>query len=347
MFMNTLWLDQKFASIMGNQLEQFKVVKSTPYNAKFRCNVCGDSAHNRLKTRGHFYEKNGHINFKCFNCGAGASLSKFLKTYNPSLYTEYRLEVMRELGQETPTEFMPDISKFSLRRIDKFDPFKELPKISQLKETHPAKRYVVSRNIPSKAHWRIYYSDIYYTWVNSMVPDKFSEKALKNDEPRIVLPFIDGNGYVFGFTGRSINPSSKVRYSTIILDDSKDKIFGLDTIDKKKRVYIVEGPIDSLFLDNCAAMAGADVDFSVLGDPQNVVVVYDNEPRNKEIIKRITRCIDRGYNVCIWPDSIEEKDVNDMVNRGGLNGPAIQHIIDHNTYSGLSAKMRLTAWSKV
>lgn len=252
---------------------------------------------------------------------------------------------MRELGQEAPQPFVADISKFSQRRIDKFEPFKDMPKISQLKENHPAKRYVVSRKIPSNAHWRIYYSDIYYTWVNSMVPNKFSENALKNDEPRIVLPFIDSNGYVFGFTGRSISPASKVRYATIILDDSKDKIFGLDTVDKKKRTYIVEGPIDSLFLENCAAMAGADVDFSVLGDPSNVVVVYDNEPRNKEIIKRITRCIDRGYSVCIWPDHVEEKDINGMV-MAGSSGPVVQAIIDQNTFSGLSAKMRLATWSK-
>lgn len=344
--MNTLWLDQKFASLVGTQLEQFKIVKTRPFNAKFRCNVCGDSTSNKMKTRGHFYEKNGRINFKCFNCGYSTSLSKFIKTFNPSLYTEYRLEIMRELGQEEPQPFVPDISKFSARRIDKFNPFKDLLKISQLKENHPAKRYVVSRNIPARAHYRIYYSDIYYTWVNSIVPEKFSEKALKYDEPRIILPFIDLNGYVFGFTGRAINPDTTLRYSTIILDDSKDKIFGLDTIDKKKRVYIVEGPIDSMFLDNCAAMAGADADMAVLGDPSNVVVVYDNEPRNKEIVKRISQAIDRGYNVCIWPESIEQKDVNDMVNVGELDGPSVQHIIDNNTFSGLSAKMRLSTWSK-
>jgi hypothetical protein len=101
-----------------------------------------------------------------------------------------------------------------------------------------------------------------------------------------------------------------------------------------------------MFLDNCAAMAGADADMAVLGDPSNVVVVYDNEPRNKEIVKRISQAIDRGYNVCIWPEHIEQKDVNDMVNVGELDGPSVQHIIDNNTFSGLSAKMRLSTWSK-
>jgi hypothetical protein len=92
--MNLLWLDQKFASLVGTQLEQFKVVKSKPYIAKFRCNVCGDSQTNKFKTRGHFYEHSGRINVKCFNCGYSASLNKFIKTYNPVLYTEYRLEYL-------------------------------------------------------------------------------------------------------------------------------------------------------------------------------------------------------------------------------------------------------------
>jgi hypothetical protein len=345
--MNTLWLDQKFASLIGTQLEQFKITKAKPFSAKFRCNICGDSSVNKFKTRGNFYEKNGHINFKCFNCGYSTSLSKFIKQFNPSLYYEYRLEIMKEAGLEEPKQYVSDISKFPIHRIDKFDPFKEIPKVSQLKEIHPAKVYIVSRNIPSHVHWRIYYVDKYYHWVNSIVDNKFSEKSLKKDEERIVLPFIDSNGYVFGFTGRAINPDSKVRYSTIMLDDTKGKIFGLNTVDKKKRIYVVEGPIDSMFLDNCVAMTGADADLSELGHPSNIVVIYDNEPRSAEIVKRISKAIDLGYNVCIWPDRIEQKDINDMININKLDGPSVQHIIDHNTFNGLSAKMRLNNWKKI
>jgi hypothetical protein len=131
-----------------------------------------------------------------------------------------------------------------------------------------------------------------------------------------------------------------------MIDDSKPKLFGMESIDKTKRVYVVEGPIDSLFLSNCAAMAGSDADLTPLGDPRNVTVVYDNEPRNKEIVKKMHRAIDQGYRVCFWPEHIEQKDVNDMVNRAGLNGASIQAIIDQNTLSGLSAKMRLSTWSR-
>jgi hypothetical protein len=349
--MSTLWIEQKYASLVGTQLQQFKVKKSKPYIAQFRCPMCGDSTKNKFKTRGHFYEYEGHINFKCFNCSASTSLSKFIKTQNPVLYTEYRLEILKETGgantHNESEKFIPAIEKFSSRRIDSFEPFKNLQKISQLKHDHPAKIYVQNRKIPPNVHFRIYYSPIYYTWVNSIVPNKFTDKALKLDEPRIVFPFIDSKGYVFGFTGRSLSKTSNMRYSTIILDDTKEKVFGLETIDKTKNVYVVEGPIDSLFLDNCIAMAGADINLNNITDRDNITVIYDNEPRNKEIVNKISKTVDQGYKVCIWPDFIEQKDINDMILKQDLSGPAIQAIIDQNTYSGLAAKMRLQQWSKI
>ena len=130
-----------------------------------------------------------------------------------------------------------------------------------------------------------------------------------------------------------------------MLDETKDKIFGLDSIEDNKKIYLVEGPIDSLFLTNCVAMAGSDINLTNLGDRNNIVIVYDNEPRSREIINKISKAIDMNYKVCIWPDDIEQKDINDMV-LAGLSGPAVQHIIDHNTYEGLAAKMRLQMWRK-
>ena len=348
--MSTLWLDQKFASLAGTQLEQFKVTKTRPYMARFRCPVCGDSKQNRYKTRGHFYEYDGRINFKCFNCSHSCSIGNFIKTINPPLYSEYRIERLKEEGMvlgEEPKPFKAEIDKWAARRIDHFEPFKQLKKISQLPVNHPAKLYILNRKIPPNQHFRIYYSHTYCYWVNQIIPNKFSSKVLAFDEPRIVLPFIDVNGYVFGCTGRALDKDSKLRYSTIIFDETKEKVFGLETIDRRKPAYIVEGPIDSLFLTNCCAMAGSDVQLNNIADRDKLIVVYDNEPRNKEIVKKIDKAIEQGFKVCIWPESIEQKDINDMVMVGGLNGSAIQAIIDHNTFQGLAAKMRMQQWSKI
>ncbi|CAB5221469.1 DNA primase [uncultured Caudovirales phage] len=346
--MSELWLDQKFASIAGTQLEQFKVTKTQPYMARFRCPICGDSKQNKFKTRGHFYEYKGSVNVKCFNCNYSSGIGNFLKNINPTLYSEYRIETLREAGKtEEPVVFKADIEKFSSRRIDHFEPFSQLKKISQLPPNHPAKLYIINRKIPSNTHYRIYYSHTYCAWVNQIIPNKFSEKALAHDEPRIVFPFIDSRGYVFGMTGRSLNKESRVRYSTIIFDDTKDKIFGAESIDRSKPVYVVEGPIDSLFLTNCVAMAGSDVKLQNIATCDRLVVVYDNEPRNGEIVKKIRKAVEDGYKVCIWPDHIEQKDINDMILVGGYDGSSVQAIIDQNTFQGLAAKMRLQQWSKV
>ena len=84
-----------------------------------------------------------------------------------------------------------------------------------------------------------------------------------------------------------------------------------------------------------------------IADQSKLVIVYDNEPRNPEIVKKISRCLANGYKVCIWPDHIEQKDINDMVLVGGYTGPAIQAIIDQNTFQGLAANMRMQQWKKI
>ena len=73
--------------------------------------------------------------------------------------------------------------------------------------------------------------------------------------------------------------------------------------------------------------------------------MYDNEPRNKDIVKRIGAAINKGFNVCIWPESLKHKDINDMI-MSGLSEKNIVDIIDSNTYNGLTAMLKFTEWKK-
>jgi hypothetical protein len=178
-----------------------------------------------------------------------------------------------------------------------------------------------------------------------MLPDKFED--LEKDEPRLILPFLDKDKNLFGFQGRSFRKSG-IRYITIMLNEDQPKIFGLDTMDPSKDIYVVEGPIDSLFLPNGIASAGGDLISPLqLLDVQKekFVVVYDNEPRNKETITKIEKAIDSGYRVCIWPTAIEQKDINDMV-LAGYTIDKVKDIIDDCTYSGPTAKLHLALWRK-
>ena len=342
--MNTLWIDRKFAGIISNQLEQFKQTSTSPYAARFRCFYCGDSKKSALKTRGNLFENKGKVFYKCFNCGYSTNLATVLKDLNPEIFKEYKLEVLRE-GQSEQPEFKPQIEKFVKSRADNFPPLSQLKKISQLSATHPAKRYVERRQIPAKHHYKLYYCKQFYHWINTIIPEKFGQAALDADKPRLVLPFIDQNGYVFGVQGRVFD-KSEPRYITIMFDQEKTKIFGLDTVDFSKKVYIVEGPIDSLFIDNSIAFAGSDGQIQSFVNMGNSIIVMDNEPRNADIVNKIYKYADQGYNICIWPTAVVQKDINDLI-MSGLSQDQIKNVIDNNTFNGLMAKVKLSEWRKV
>ncbi len=89
-------------------------------------------------------------------------------------------------------------------------------------------------------------------------------------------------------------------------------------------------------------MCGSDIDLRTFGW-SDCVYVYDNEPRNREIVNRISKTIDRGYKVVIWPSSIIQKDINDMV----LGGQNIMSVLELNTYSGLKAKIKFNNWKRI
>lgn len=344
--MSELWLQTKYLNIVSTQLPLFKKKTDTLYNC--RCVFCGDSQKDKRKARGYIFENNQYLVFKCHNCSYSCSFDALLQHINPSIHKEYRMEMFAGKQVEKPVEtFTSDITKFAKRRIDKFEPFTRLKKISQLDYNHKAKLYIESRMIPKSYHYMIYYCPKFATWVNTMIPGKFSDQSLLKDTGRIIFPFIDQNGYVFGFQGRALDQvDASLRYITIMLDEKKTKIFGLDRVNLKQKIHVVEGPIDSLFLPNCIAMGGSDVSLDNVVDNHNIIMIYDNEPRNKDIVKLIQKSIDRQYNVVIWPSNIEQKDINDMI-LSGMSKVELMQIIKDNTYRGIKANLKLTEWKKV
>ena len=75
----------------------------------------------------------------------------------------------------------------------------------------------------------------------------------------------------------------------------------------------------------------------------NVVFVFDNQPRNKSLVDIVDKTIQSDYNVVIWPQTIKEKDINDMV----LSSIDVNNIISRNTFKGLEAKMKFVEWKRV
>ena len=146
---------------------------------------------------------------------------------------------------------------------------------------------------------------------------------------------------LIGIQGRALGPNF-VKYITIMINDDAPKIYGLDKVNETKPIYIIEGPFDSTLVENSVAMCGSDIDIRTFGWG-NYIWVYDNEPRNREIVNRISKTIDRGDKVIIWPNEIVEKDINDMV----LVGHDIMSILKSNIYSNLEAKIKFNNWKKI
>ena len=319
-------VDSKYIGVVSSRLLKFKRVKADLYN--FRCPICGDSQKHKNKARGYLYAVKADMNFRCHNCGASMTFSNFLKEIDPAIHKQYVFE--RFKGNKTGRGTVVEEPKFNFE-APKFKPKLDLPKAS---ENPDAKKYLEDRKLdPTK----FYYTDRFKAWSNS---HKKTFDSVKYDEPRIIIPLFYKNTLI-GFQGRSLGPS-KVKYITVMINDDAPKIYGLDQIRRRAPVYITEGPFDSTFIRNSIAMCGSDGDVGKWG-VSTPVWVYDNEPRSKEITTRISSTIDRGESVVIWPSSIHEKDINDMV----LAGHDVQSVVESNVYSGLKAKLQFNTWKRI
>ncbi len=324
------YIDHKYINLISIRLSKFQKKQDNLYN--FRCPYCGDSAKYKNRARGFFYRKNADMVFKCHNCGVGRTLSNFLKDLDVTLHDEYVMERFKSglTGRGSNTEE----PKFEFQKpVFKKTPLSELKKISELNNSHPAREYLSNRQIPEKYFSKFYYAEDFHAWAKT-------DTKLK--ESRIVIPLMSKSGKLFGFQGRALDKTAKLRYITTILDDKYVKLFGLDSLDFDRTIYVTEGPFDSLFLSNAIAMCGSDVHLekSIYRDR---IFVLDNEPRNLQIVQRYDKLITAGEKVVIWPSTIKEKDINDMV----ISGLNPQQIIKENTFQGLEAKVKFTTWKKV
>ena len=321
-------IDSKYIGLVSSRLQKFKRVKADLFN--FRCPICGDSKKHKNKARGYLYQVKTNTNFKCHNCGASLSFNNFLKQIDTSLHKQYVMEKFKE-GFAGGRNFVVEEPKFEFKK----PVFKKKLDLPRATEVPIAKEYLEKRKLdPSK----FYFTYKFKEWTNTQ---KQTFDTIGRDESRIIIPMYDEDKILIGFQGRSLGPNS-VKYITVMINEDAPKIYGLDQVDNEKPIYIIEGPFDATLVQNGVAMCGSDLDIRSFGW-SNYIYVYDNEPRNREIVNRIAKTIDRGDKVVIWPSSVEEKDINDMV----LGGQNIMSVLESNTYSGLQAKVKFNNWKKI
>jgi len=279
-----------------------------------------------------------------------------LKDVAPSLCKEYSFERFRN-GENGRSNYKKPKEEDLFRFKDNKPEFKkkdklldDLDRLCDLPDDHVAVQFANMRIIP-KQHWKLlYYTEDFGKFMKKLDPSCLAV----GKEERLVIPFFNSHGDVVAAQGRALNMKDEAearttaKYITIKADKNIDRLwYGLWRSDPSKRVYVVEGPIDSLFLQNSVAMVGAGAlkEIPIRFDNTPMTYILDNEPRNRQICAYIEKLIELGREVCIWPDNVKEKDINDMAYN--MSTRKIQKLIDENTFSGLEATLRFRDWRKV
>ena len=335
----SLYTDQKYVGLISPRLELFKQVRANLWNS--RCPICGDSQKNRSKKRLYIYAKKQDLFVKCHNCGFGSNLGNFIKQLDPHLHSQYIVERYKagETGQRKSKEpeFHFEKPKF------KPQPTKiNLPSIGKLDKEHFARKYFESRKIPESFKDKVYFAEDFKEWAQSV--SKIDYSNLGKEEPRMVIPFFDMEGKLIAAQGRALG-KNELRYITVKVEEDSLKIYGLDRWNPEDHTYIVEGPIDSMFLPNCLAVAGGDL-LTYNGDKEKTTLIFDNEPRNIHTIKKIMDSISKGWSVVIWSKERKFKDINDLI-ISGLSTDEILDMINTRTMKGLEADWAAREWRNV
>jgi predicted RNA-binding Zn-ribbon protein involved in translation (DUF1610 family) len=340
-----MWIEQKYIALLSSSVRNFKKKQNNVW--EFSCPICGDSATNKRRARGYIYLRGQKYKYACHNCGAGMYFSTLLEHVNPILYREYRFEQFRDKQEEEKLEEETEKSAtdafFSLRTssIDRL-----ATKISRLDEHHDAYQYLKSRKIPFVWFDRLYYTDDMKA-ISTLFPGRYDDTKFGH-EPRIVIPIYNRQKELVGVTARAIKPSP-LRYIMLRRSDDEPLIFNLERINVGQTVYTFEGAFDSMFMDNAIAVSGAD--FSKVGQiipKEQTVVIFDNQPRNKELIKRIDKTADAGYPMFVWPSNKAlKKDFNENIRDGIIAPEKVKKFIDDGTFRGMTLKLKLSDWKKL
>jgi len=347
----TINIDEKHILLISSHLSQFKKAEQ---NYRCRCPLCGDSKKSKIKSRGYFLRGDEGFSFFCQNCGASMALSQFIENVAPEMLSEYKFEKFKA---NNSNDWSKPVSKpapkktiQTVARTTSDYQCKNLISVKNLPDGHKCKEYVKRRMIPERFWEKLFYTDNYMKWINENVKaDKFDKKRVPVLDQRLVIPFYDSSLTPYGYQGRALVDGEHVlRYITIHEKTDEDVLlYGLDVIDTNKTLYVLEGPIDSMFINNALAAAGSSLMKLLKYEGLDDVYVFDNQNRSPEIIALMEKVIALNKKVVIFPKHIIWKDINDMIEKGHMKQQEVMSLLEDNTYKGLKANLKFTEWKEI
>jgi hypothetical protein len=345
------YVDVNYIRLASVYLQGFKDVGSGTYI--FRCPICGDSKKSTSKKRGYLYATNDGAFFKCYNGCDTMSLYHFLKRLSPDLAQQYMMESFGKPTEKNETldgNIFKTNRELSLPETEKVKRPKRkmildsMLKVQDLGLGHRVREYLEGRKVPADI-------ELYFTPnLNDVMSkvDAYADRLFSTEYQALVFPFRGINGALNYLQARILFSNDKRRYVTLEMEESSPKFWGLDRVDFTRPVYLFEGPIDAMMVDNGVAWAGGNLRAGAKyleGLCQSdLVLVYDADFKtNEQIFLDMFRSIRRdGRSVVIHDKDFGTfKDVNDAA-VAGWSHEQIQSYLVEKTYSGLRAELKLT-----
>ena len=277
--------------------------------------------------------------------GGGIRLSTFLRHFSPAIYDDYRAALQAEARGIAPKLPAPLLPVAARERHSAADPETllafiraELPSAFSLAVDHPARLYVERRRLPERHRDLLRWDDAFDHTAALL------DGQERRPDARLVIPYLDFTGTkLTAILGRSILSDVQPKYLAAKTDPDSSLIFGLDRIDPDRRVLVLEGPLDSLFLDNAAAVTGTALTKAADHLPkQQLVLVYDNQAK---IADHMIRAALDGFRVAVWwlQGGEGRKDINDLV-LAGYDPEKLAALLIENSFTGTEAVRRIWRW---
>ena len=335
------YIDKKYINMVSSLLEKFKWKKDNLANC--RCPLCGDSDRSKIKARGYFFKKGNDFFYKCHNCGIGHNLHNFLEKISLPLCKEYALERYRS-GENGNSNFKkPEKEEIYPFASDiKFDSLNNFKSAKNNVDDEHISAFIQERQIPENRFCDIGYTDDFGAFAK-----QFQSHYSLAQEERIIILIRDKDENIIGAQGRTLSklPKKNVpKYITLRKTEDTKLIYGIDRLNQRKPFYIVEGPIDSMFVDNSVACLGSSGFIDMAKEYPKGIFVLDNEPRNKQTVEILLELVKMGVNVVIWPPTCKEKDINEAMKKQGKK--YMDAILQNCVYSGLKAVLEFHNWKK-
>jgi transcription elongation factor Elf1 len=339
-------VESKYVRLISSRLRNFKQKSTNLWN--FSCPFCGDSQKNKTKARGYVFAKGNNLFYRCHNCGVSTNVANLIKHVDGALHKEFVLEKYKsgETNNAFNANTVLNISPPKFDRVEKSKIFEHAEWLDKLPSEHFCIEYATKRQFLSIMRNKLLFTQHYKQFCDALVPNHGKQIV---DDARLVIPFYNEYNELIAVSGRALETNDKtLRYVTIrTIESDKKLIYGMDRVDLNQPVKIVEGPIDSLFLSNC--IASGDANLALVADEISAaekVLIFDNEPRNKEIVKMMQNAIKLHHNVVIWPSSIQGKDINEII-LSGKPADEIEKIISSNTFRDIEAQLKFNMWKKI